>query len=163
MAAWCYPSWRYQRAVAPFWKGICQRLLGCHELVHDKTGPWSYCGNFLSLCEPGSLYLGCFTLELEGLWSFEIQNLTFVENTKIFPLQFTLELEGLRDQGCWTGWTNPHGVPHGIEWIMSHGVVKPISKRWVYYKTERPWHFKSHYSPWWFITYSVEGPTWIGW
>ena len=36
------------------------------------------------------------------------------------PLHFTLQLEGLTVQGSLKGWI--HGVRHGMQWIIFHGL-----------------------------------------
>ena len=60
-----------------------------------------------------------------------------------------------------------HGVLHGMQWIMFHGLLyfcvmptlKRVGSNWKPGDHDTP---KSH-NPWFITAYCVEGPTWIGW
>ena len=57
-----------------------------------------------------------------------------------------LQLEGLRDMGSWNGWTNLHGVLHGMQWVKFRGLLDLCQTSFKEVgpnnKTGRPWDFK---------------------
>ena len=86
-----------------------------------------------------------------------------MENVETIPLHFTLELEGLRDQGSLNELSNLHGVLHGMQWIMSHGLLDLVispPRRGESNTNSGEYDTSDSHNPWFIIrSYCVEGPT----